>query len=454
MNDRRFPSGFRWGMATSAYQIEGAVAEDGRTPSIWDTFSHTPGKIERGDTGDVAADHYHRYRQDVALFADLGVDVYSFSISWSRLIPDGQGEVNPAGVAFYRGLCEELIAAGIAPAATLYHWDLPQALQDQGGWLDGRSSRWFADYAAAAKQHLGDLVALWTTVNEPWCAAFLGHSDGVHAPGLTDPGSGFVAAHNLVLAHHRAMEVLRTTNPRPDDELGIVLNLIPAWPESDTAEDRAVAEAVDTISNTLFLDAVFHGVYPDSVREHHVRFGVDDVIDVDELAAARVDMDYLGMNYYNINHIAHVPGAPAPGAWPGADEAVVTRPPGKLTEMGWGVEPEGLSWMLRRVAADYPSIPIIICENGAAYPDVVGEDGSVDDPDRIAYLESHLAALADAIESGVDVAGYFAWSALDNFEWAFGYDRRFGLIRVDFETQQRTVKASGHWYRDFIATHR
>ncbi|HJR92869.1 MAG TPA: GH1 family beta-glucosidase [Acidimicrobiia bacterium] len=449
---RQFPADFRWGVAAAAYQIEGAVNEDGRGPSIWDTFSHTPGRTHGGDTGDVAADHYHRFEEDVTLMAGLGVNAYRFSISWSRLLPDGFGDVNPAGVEFYRRLCERLLETGITPVATLYHWDLPQALQDLGGWLDVRSATWFAEYSTVAKERLGDLVTVWSTLNEPWCSAFLGHSSGEHAPGLTDPGSGLVAAHNLMLAHHRGIAALRATATRPEDELGVVLNLIPAWPATDSEADRRAASAVDLVHNRLFADAAFHGRYPDGVLELHERYQVADVIDVDELAGVRADIDYLGVNYYNINHIAHAPGAPALAAWPGADEAVIATPPGHLTEMGWGVEPEGLSWMLRRIVKEYPAIPIMICENGAAYPDVVGPDGIVDDPLRIAYLEAHIEATADAIDAGVEVTGYFVWSFCDNFEWSLGYDKRFGLIRVDYETLDRAVKASGHWYRTFLAS--
>ena len=447
----RFPQGFRWGVAAAAYQIEGAVAEDGRGPSIWDTFSHTPGRTANGDTGDVAVDHYHRYPEDVGLMADLGVDAYRFSISWSRILPRGTGPVNEAGVAFYRRLCHALLEQGITPVATLYHWDLPQALQDLGGWLDIRSAAWFAEYARVAKERLGDLVHIWSTLNEPWCAAFLGHSAGEHAPGLTDPGSGYVAAHHLMLAHHRAIDVLRRTAPHPDDELGIVLNTIPAWPETDSPADTAAAAAVDAIQNRLFCDALFHGTYPDEVREAHVRFRVDDVIDVDQLAQARREIDYLGVNYYNVNHVAHVEGARAPRPWPAADGAVIRPPDLPLTQMGWAVEPDGLVWMLRRLADEYPVVPIMICENGAAYPDEVAAVGLVPDPDRVEYLRLHVDAVARAIEAGVDVRGYFVWSILDNFEWAKGYDIRFGIVHVDYDTLERTVKQSGHWYRDVLA---
>ncbi|HEX7100670.1 MAG TPA: GH1 family beta-glucosidase [Acidimicrobiia bacterium] len=450
MTENPFPKDFWWGVATSAFQVEGAVDEDGRSPSIWDTFTHTPGKIRDGSNADVATDHYHRFREDVGLMRELGVNAYRFSIAWSRILPGGTGEVNEAGVGFYRRLCEELIASGITPVATLYHWDLPQALQDRGGWLSPESRRWFAEYAAVTKQALGDLVSVWATLNEPWCAAFLGHSAGEHAPGLTDPGSGFVAAHNLMLAHHDAITVMRE-NRIEGDQLGVVLNLIPAWPASADPADAHVAEAVDMVQNRLFLEAVFNGSYPDQVREFHRRYGVDDRIDVDELAAARQPIDFLGVNYYNVNRVRHAPGAPAPGPWPGAEEAVIVTPEGPLTDMGWAVDPEGLTWTLKRVATEYPALPLVVCENGAAYPDAEPVDGTILDTDRIRYLESHIEALAEAIRQGVDVRGYFVWSLLDNFEWAKGYTMRFGIVHVDPKTLKRTIKASGYWYRDHIA---
>lgn len=447
-----FPPGFLWGVATSAYQIEGAADLDGRGPSIWDTYTHTPGKIADGSTGDVACDHYHRFEEDVALMAELGVDAYRFSLSWSRIIPDGTGPVNPAGVAFYRNLCEALRSAGITPIITLYHWDLPQALQDRGGWLDRRSVDWFANYATVAKDSLGDLVQTWTTLNEPWCSAFLGHSAGEHAPGFTDPGSGFVAAHHLMLAHHAAVDAMRRTRAHPDDELGIVLNLIPAWASDDSSDDdQRAARAVDGVQNRLFLDAVMLGEIPEDIRQHHISYGVDTVIDPSELKAAHSPIDVLGVNYYNINRVSHSPGSPAPGPWPGADGARLHSGPGDVDEMGWAPEPHGLTWMLTRVASEYGPIPIVICENGTARADAVSEDGSVDDRDRIAYLDGHIDAIADALSGGVDVRGYMVWSLLDNFEWARGYTKRFGLVRVDFETLARTMKASGRWYAGRIA---
>jgi beta-glucosidase len=446
----QFPPEFLWGVATASYQVEGAVSEDGRGPSIWDTFAHTPGKTSNGETGDHAVDHYHRYAEDVALMSELGVNAYRFSIAWSRLLPEGTGGVNQAGVDFYRRLCKELAGAGITPVATLYHWDLPQALQDRGGWLNPESVDWFTEYARVAKDALGDMVNTWVTLNEPWCVAFLGHSSGEHAPGITDTPGSLVVAHHLMLAHHSAIGAMRETAPREDDRLGIVLNLIPAWPQNDTDEDRAAAAAVDLVQNRLFADAVLRGSYPDEILSLFERYGVSEAIDIDELAARRHPIDFLGVNYYNINHVEHAGGTESMAPWPGSWGARVARAPGKLTEMNWGVEPEGLSWMLERIGREYPGLPLLICENGAAYADVVGPDGSIDDPERTDYVRRHIDAMKVAIDRGVDVRGYFLWSLMDNFEWARGYDKRFGIVRVDFETMTRTIKSSGVWYRDFL----
>ena len=352
----QFPPGFLWGVATASYQVEGAVAEDGRAPSIWDTFAHTPGNTSNGETGDRAVDHYHRYAEDVALMSELGVNAYRFSIAWPRLLPDGTGRVNQAGVDFYRRLCKELAGAGITPVATLYHWDLPQALQDRGGWLNPESVDWFTEYARVAKDALGDMVNTWVTLNEPWCVAFLGHSSGEHAPGITDTPGSLRVAHHLMLAHHSAIGAMRETAPREDDRLGIVLNLIPAWPQNDTDEDRAAAAAVDLVQNRLFADAVLGGSYPDEILSVFERYGVSQAIDIDELAARRQPIDFLGVNYYNVNHIEHVGGAESMAPWPGTWGASVARPPGKLTEMNWGVEPEGLTWMLERIGREHPGL--------------------------------------------------------------------------------------------------
>lgn len=447
-----FPPDFLWGVSTAAYQIEGAWNEGGRGPSIWDTFSHTPGKTYNGDNGDVAVDHYHRYVEDVDLMADLGVTAYRFSISWSRLIPDGTGEVNPEGVEFYRNLCGALVDQGITPAATLYHWDLPQALQDRGGWLSSDSIEWFARYARIAKETLGDLVQIWSTINEPWCTAFLGHSAGEHAPGVTDPRSSFIVAHNLMMAHHAAMRTMREMTPTGDGRLGIVLNLIPAWPADETPASARAAEGVDAVQNRLFLGAALEGEYSDEVLEYHQKWNVADVVDLARLKGSVEPLDYLGINYYNVNHIRHNPGAQPMSAWPGPSDAGLSRPPGELTEMGWGVEPEGLSWILQRVGRMAPDLPLMITENGAAYPDDVKADGTIDDPKRIGYMRRHIAAIREAMNNGVNVTGYFVWSLLDNFEWARGYSKHFGIVHVDRSTMERTVKASGRWYRDFLAS--
>jgi beta-glucosidase len=447
----QFPPGFLWGVATAAYQIEGAVDRDGRGPTIWDTFTHTPGKTVNGETGDRAVDHYHRYADDVALMANIGVNAYRFSIAWSRLLPEGTGRVNQAGIDFYRRLCKELAGAGITPVATLYHWDLPQALQDRGGWANPDSVAWFTEYAAVAKDALGDMVTMWATLNEPWCSAFLGHSAGEHAPGITDTPTSLVVAHHLMLAHHSAIKVMRETTPRDEDRLGIVLNLIPAWPQTDTDEDRAAADAVDLVHNRLFTSAALRGRYPEGILSLFEHYGVSDVVDLDALAGSVRPIDFLGVNYYNVNRVEHRPGADSMPAWPGSWEAGIARPPGRLTEMGWGVQPEGLTWMLERVAAEHPGLPLIICENGAAYPDLVGPDGRVEDADRTDYVKRHIEAVKTALDRGVDVRGYLLWSLMDNFEWARGYDKRFGIVRVDFETMARSLKASGEWYREFLA---
>lgn len=447
----QFPPDFLWGVATAAYQIEGAVDRDGRGPTIWDTFSHTPGRTANGETGDRAVDHYNRYADDVALMARIGVNAYRFSIAWSRLLPEGTGRVNQAGIDFYRRLCKELVEAGITPVATLYHWDLPQSLQDRGGWTNPESVEWFAEYATVAKDALGDIVTTWATLNEPWCVAFLGHSAGEHAPGITDPPSSLLVAHHLMLAHHAAVRAMRAKTPREEDSFGIVLNLIPAWPQTDSSEDRAAAEAVDLISNRIFTEAVFHGTYPEGVHRLFEHYGVAHLIDVGELSRTVTPMDFLGINYYNVNRVAHLPGGDSMPAWPGTWEASIAKPPGRRTEMGWGVEPGGLTWMLERIGAEYPGVPLMVCENGAAYPDRVGPDGRIDDPERTEYVKRHIEAVKTAIDRGVDVRGYLLWSLLDNFEWARGYDKRFGIVRVDLETMTRTLKASGEWYRDFLA---
>jgi beta-glucosidase len=447
-----FPEGFLWGAATAAYQVEGAVHEGGRSPSIWDTFSHTEGKTANGEHGDIAVDHYNRFEEDVAILAELGVNAYRFSIAWSRILPGGTGVTNEEGVTFYRRLCGSLRDAGITPVATLYHWDLPQALQDRGGWANHESVGWFTDYARVVYQELGDVIPHIATLNEPWCSAFLGHSSGEHAPGVKDPGTSFVVAHHLMLAHHAAIKEMRLMDPSGGTSLGIALNVIPAAPASGSADDVEVADSVDAVQNRLFLEAVFSGSYPDKILSFHEMFGVEDRIDLDELASSVQPIDELGVNYYNINHLEYQQDTEGMAAWPGAEGSVLVRPPGELTDMEWGVEPEGLTATLKRVHDDYGPIPMMVTENGSAYPDVVSPDGSVHDSKRTDYLKAHIEAISDAIDKGVDVNGYFVWSLLDNFEWAWGYSRRFGIVRVDYETLERTVKDSGRWYREFLTS--
>lgn len=445
-----FPDDFVWGVAASSYQIEGAVDEGGRGPSIWDTFSHTPGRTHAGQTGDVATDHYHRFEEDLDLMAALGVDAYRLSLAWPRILPEGTGVVNEDGLTFYRSLLTSMRDRGIEPFVTLYHWDLPQALQDRGGWTNPESEEWFAEYATVAKEGLGDLVRVWATLNEPWCAAFLGHGSGVHAPGITDPGSAFLAAHHLMLAHHRALAAMRATAPRADDDLGIALNLIPAWAVEPSSQTQEAARGVDAIQNRLFASAVLAGEYPEPILRYMDRFGVADRVDTGRLADLHQPIDHLGVNYYNINHIGHEPGSPMLGEWPGPTDAYLADPPGPLTEMRWGVEPVGLAWTLNRVKAWAPDLPVYITENGAAYPDEPDEDGVVHDDLRREYLERHLTTLRDVMGDGANVRGYFVWSILDNFEWSFGYEKRFGLVRVDFDTLERTPKDSYRWYRAFL----
>jgi beta-glucosidase len=454
-----FPDGFVWGTATAAYQIEGAVAEDGRTPSIWDTFSHTPGKVAGGDTGDVADDHYHRYAADIALMAELGMRAYRFSTAWPRIVPGGTGPTNRAGIDFYSRLVDTLLDAGIAPVLTLYHWDLPQELQDKGGWTNRDTALHFADYAGVVAAALGDRVSSWTTLNEPWCSAFLGYGAGVHAPGHTSGAQALAASHHLLVGHGLAVQALRAALPATA-RLSITLNPAVARPATDSAADIAAAHKIDGLQNRLWLDALRHGAYPDDVQAFtagvsdwsHVRDG--------DLAVIASPIDVLGVNYYSPMAVAHYDGVGvrarvdghgdgAGETWPGCDDVQFLDIAGPKTEMGWPIDAGGLTELLTRLHRDY-QMPLMITENGAAFADVVDESGEVRDANRIAYLREHLAATHRAISAGVDVRGYFLWSFLDNFEWAYGYAKRFGIAYVDFETQVRTLKQSAHVYADTV----
>jgi beta-glucosidase len=429
----RFPAGFQWGVATAAYQIEGSVAADGRSPSIWDTFAAEPGRIADGSSGAVACDHYVRYAADVALMADLGVTAYRFSVAWPRVQPAGSGGPNPRGVAFYDRLVDVLLEHGIAPVATLYHWDLPQALQDRGGWLDRDTASRFAEYAGQVAAALGDRVKLWITLNEPFVQTTLGYGTGTHAPGETRLLGALPAAHHLLLGHGLAVPAIRAHSSSP---VAITNNLSPVWPQGGTEADLAAAAAYDALHNGLFTDPLLGRGYPQGVPldEAVVRDG--------DLATIAAPLDALGVNYYNPTGVrAPEPGSPLP-----FDLAPLSGYP--ITAFGWPVVPDGLRELLvglrDRYGDDLP--PVYITENGCSYP-------GVDDPERVSYLDAHVRAVADAIAAGVDVRGYFVWSLLDNFEWAEGYTQRFGLVHVDFETQRRTPKPSFAWYRDFIKAH-
>ena len=459
---RAFPSDFLFGAATAAYQIEGAAHEDGRTDSIWDTFSRVPGAVIHGEDGETACDHYHRYRDDVALMKTLGLQTYRFSTSWSRVQPDG-GPVNRKGVDFYSRLVDELLGAGIKPWLTLYHWDLPQAIEDQGGWTSRDTAVRFRDYALAVHDALGDRVDVWTTLNEPWCSSFLSYTGGSHAPGRQSPREGLAAAHHLLLGHGLTVEALRERDPTL--QLGITLNLTVAKPVDPAhAGDVDAARRIDGQFNRVFLDPIFRGAYPEDLLEDVAEFGLADFIEDGDLARISQPIDSLGVNYYHGELVSDRPAAhplleQAPtgratrSPYPAAD-GVYYHPQGlPLTAMEWEVQPDGLRELLVRVDNEYAApagTSLYVTENGAAFDDVVAGDGSVPDPLRTGYLREHLGAVLDALDEGVNVKGYFYWSLMDNFEWAWGYAKRFGIVRVDYDTQERIVKDSGHAYATII----
>jgi beta-glucosidase len=449
-----FRDGFVWGAATASYQIEGAAKEDGRGPSIWDTFSGTPGKVTGGDTGEVACDHYHRYPDDIRLMRDLGLQAYRFSVAWPRIQADGSGPVNAPGLAFYDRLVDELLDNDITPYVTLYHWDLPQALEDLGGWVARDTAHRFADYAQAVHAALGDRVRSWTTLNEPWVAAFLGYGNGVHAPGRTDPADALHAAHHLLLGHGLATQALRSAGA---EEIMLVINsasvLTPAQVHEPGAKpseaDAAAVEHIHSLLTRQFLDPALRGEYPPEVLATLERHGGHGHIHDGDLAIINQPIDLVGVNYYNPCVIEAGPGEAADAAWPGSEDIRFSRADAPTTAMGWPIVPTGLSRLLLRLSADYPEVGLFVTENGAAFDDVV-TDGKVHDNDRVAYLDGHLRAVHAAIEAGADVRGYLAWSLLDNFEWAEGYSRRFGIVYVDYQSLVRIPKDSALWYRDVI----
>jgi beta-glucosidase len=438
----RFPAGFVWGAATAAYQVEGGVREDGRGESIWDRFAYTPGRVAGGETGDVACDHYHRWPEDVRLMQRLGLGAYRFSIAWPRILPDGRGTPNEAGLAFYERLVDRLLAAGITPWVTLYHWDLPQPLEDAGGWPRRETAEAFAAYADVVSRRLGDRVRHWITINEPWCVAFLGYHSGVHAPGRTSLPDAVAAAHTLLRGHGLAMQAVRRNVPGA--RVGIVLNLNLVYPATDSAADRAAAVRLDGYYNRWFLDPLYGRGYPaDLAALYGTRPGDDAAADLDLIATPT---DFLGVNYYAPAVVRDAPG----GGFLDAEHVLV--PDGEYTQMGWLVHPQTLYRLLRRLRDEYGVSSLYITENGAAYPDPAPDQGRVADRQRTCYLAGHLAAVQRALADGIPVEGYFAWSLLDNFEWAEGYARRFGLAYVDYATQARTIKDSGRWYRRAIET--
>ncbi len=440
-----FPAGFQWGVATAAYQIEGAVAEGGRGESVWDTFCRRPGAVRDGHTGDVACDHYHRWPQDVALMADLGITAYRFSIAWPRVQPEGTGQANAAGLDFYDRLTDALLAAGITPVPTLFHWDLPQPLEDAGGWLSRDTAQRFADYAALAGGRLSDRISRWITVNEPFVVTAFGYALGIHAPGRELMLDALPTAHHQLLGHGLATAALRAAGAR---EVLITNNYSPAWAASDSAADVAAAAAFNVLQNRMFTDPVLLGRYPDLTAFGVGAAGMDCVADGDlEVIAAPVDG--LGVNYYNPTRLSALADSPLPFQM----EPIPGYP---VTAFGWPVVPAGLTELLTSLRDWYgPALPpVYITENGCSQHDVAGPGGTVADQGRIAYLDAHLRAVHTAIGAGVDVRGYFCWTFTDNFEWAEGYHQRFGLVYTDYPTQQRIPKASFGWYRDLIAAQR
>jgi beta-glucosidase len=436
------PSGFRFGAATAAYQIEGSTVADGRGESIWDRFAHTPGAVANGDTGDVACDHYRRWRADLDLMASLHLESYRFSIAWPRILPAGAGTVNQHGLDFYKRLAEGLRERGIEPIATLYHWDLPQALQNAGGWAARDTALRFAEYARVVAAELGDVVGGWITQNEPWVTAFLGHAYGTKAPGTRDWATALRVSHHLLLSHGLATEALRGALPATA-EVGLALNLFPVVPAVDDESHREAAAVRDGYVNRWFLDPVFRGAYPeDMVARYEREVGPLDAVQDGDLTTIAAPIDFLGINYYNPMRVE--PGDEAPLHVRDAESV------GPTTGMGWEIEPDGLRQILGRVREQYTRLPIFITENGSAFTDGPVVDGAVEDPGRRAYLAGHLEALGRAIADGSDVRRYYVWSLLDNFEWEEGYEQRFGIVHVDFDTQARTPKASALFYRDYI----
>lgn len=452
-SELRFEQGFVWGTATAAYQVEGAVHADGRGMSIWDTFARQAGNVRNGENGDIACDHYNRYPEDIELIRQLGVGAYRFSVAWPRIQPEGKGASNSKGLDFYERLVDELLAASIVPCLTLYHWDLPQPLEDEGGWRNRDTAARFAEYAAIVHGRLGARVPLWITLNEPYCAAFLGYAEGRHAPGAREGHGALAAAHHLMVGHGMAVNAMRA-QLRGSEQFGITLNMNPVTAVTESEDDAAAAERVECAQNRVFTDPILAGQYPavenrlwGDLTDFSFRMEGD-------LELASTDVDFLGVNNYFPAYVRSAPYAePDPGLRTAVDIGAKMAPPDQLprTTMDWPVEAEGLSRLLLWLKETYPGLPpVYITENGTSGFDEPDEDGRVRDLHRTRYLDGHLRAVRSAMNQGVDVRGYFCWSLLDNFEWGEGYRQRFGLVYVDFDTQQRIPKDSFHWYRRVV----
>lgn len=439
---KSFPERFIWGAATASYQIEGGAHEEGRGESIWDRFCRQPGKVYQQENGEIACDHYHRYPKDVQLMSELGIQSYRFSFAWPRLFPE-EGKFNQEGLNFYKRLLDELEERGIAPTATIYHWDLPTWLQDKGGWTNRETVDHFIAYAKVLFETFGDRIKNWITHNEPWCAAFLGHAMGIHAPGHTDWNEALIVSHHLLLSHGKVVELYRSMGL--NGQIGITLNLSPTIPATNESMDRDAAWRLDGFSNRWFLDPIFKGKYPEDMMElYNKRFGPLTFLKEGDLEVIGKPIDFLGVNYYSHNIISHNEDQPV-------FQAIQIYETENVTDMGWGIHPDSLYKLLKRIQSDYTNLPLYITENGAAFTDKL-ENGRVEDYGRIHYLHDHFIAAHRFIEEGGNLKGYYVWSLMDNFEWAFGYSKRFGIIYVDYETLERTPKESYKWYQNIIKT--
>ena len=441
-----FPKDFLWGTATASYQIEGAVHEDGRGETIWDRFSHTQGKVFQKQNGDIACDHYHRFLEDIRLMKDIGLRSYRFSVAWARIFPSGGGKRNTPGLDFYQRLVDELLTAGIVPMITLYHWDLPQSLQEKGGWSNRDTVKYYLDYAAAMFDSLADRVKLWITHNEPWVASFMGHDSGEHAPGIQDRKTAVQVSHHLLLSHAQTVSLFDEYR-FGDGQIGITLNIAPAYPHTDSPEDELAARYYDGYQNRWFLDPLFTGSYPEDMAEVYQKLYNAPTVEPEDMDAFKKSrIDFLGVNYY-MRKILRRPEKEE-------DLFAEVRPDYqgvRFTEMDWEIYPDGLYTLLTRIQKDYDPPAMYVTENGIACPDRIDGNRRVPDEDRIEYLRSHLSAAHRAMQQGVKLKGYYVWSLIDNFEWAYGYSKRFGIVYVDYKSQERILKNSAHWYREVIA---